>query len=69
MSGSNPFDPALFTPEAESDETKAINKAIVDALTGGPEWWDVGAQEVRDARARGEGPFPLAPQSDRARII
>ncbi len=69
MSGSNPFDPALFTPEAESDETKAINKAIVDALTGGPEWWDVGAQDVRDARARGEGPFPLAPKSDRARII
>ena len=62
----NPFDPALFDPSAISAETRAINKAIVDALTGGPEWWDIGAQAVRDARARGEGPFPLAPKSSLA---
>ena len=69
MSGSNPFDPSLFGPDAESEETKTINQVIIDTLTGGPEWWEVGAQEVRDARDRGEGPFPLAPKSERARII
>ena len=69
MSGANPFDPSLFGPDAESEEIKTINKVIVETLTGGPEWWDVGPQAVRDARDRGEGPFPLAPKSDRARTI
>ncbi|MDO8838965.1 MAG: alpha/beta hydrolase [Parvibaculum sp.] len=69
MSGSNSFDPKLFTAEAISAETKAINDAIIKAMDGAPDWWDIGAQEVRDARARGEGPFPLAPKSPRARTI
>ena len=69
MSGSNPFDPKLYMADAISAETKAINDAIVKAMDGAPDWWDVGAQEVRDARARGEGPFPLAPKSPRARTI
>jgi acetyl esterase/lipase len=69
MSGSNPFDPKLFTTGAISAETKAINDAIIKAMDGAPDWWDIGAQTVRDARARGEGPFPLAPKSSRARTI
>ena len=69
MSGSNPFDPKLYTADAISAETKAINDAIIKAMDGAPDWWDIGAQEVRDARARGEGPFPLAPKSPRARTI
>ena len=69
MSGSNPFDPKLYMADAISAETRAINDAIVKAMDGAPDWWDVGAQEVRDARARGEGPFPLAPKSPRARTI
>ncbi len=56
MSGSNPFDPKLYTADAISAETKAINDAIIKAMDGAPDWWDIGAQEVRDARARGEGP-------------
>lgn len=69
MSDKNPLDPALFKPEAISVETRAINEAIVKAMAGMEEWWDVGAQKVRDARARGEGAFPLAPKSERARTI
>lgn len=69
MSGSNPFDPKLYTADAISAETKAINDAIIKAMDGAPDWWDIGAQEVRDARARGDGPFPLAPKSPRARTI
>lgn len=69
MSDKNPLDPALFKPETISAETRAINDAIVKAMAGMEEWWDVGAQKVRDARARGEGAFPLAPKSERARTI
>lgn len=69
MSDKNPLDPALFKPEAISAETRAINDAIVNAMAGMEEWWEVGAQKVRDARARGEGAFPLAPKSERARTM
>lgn len=69
MSDKNPLDPALFKPDAISAETRAINDAIVKAMAGMEEWWEAGAQKVRDARARGEGAFPLAPKSERARTI
>lgn len=65
----NPLDPALFRPEAISDETRRFNEQILRLFTPVPNWWDVGAQAVRDSRARGEGPFPLAPKSSRARTI
>ena len=38
-------------------------------MTGMAEWWDVGAQKVRDARERGEGAFPPAAKSERAKWI
>lgn len=63
------LDPALFSDDAIPPETRAANAAIVQAMTGMAEWWDVGAQKVREARARGEGVFPAAPKSDRARWI
>ena len=69
MSASNPFDPKLFTPAAVSPETRAINDAIIDAMNGLPEWWETGVQTFREQREKGEGPFPLAPKSDRARTI
>ena len=62
-------DAALFRPEAISEETRRCNAEIVKLFTAAPNWWEVGAQAVRDARARGEGPFPLAPKSARARTI
>jgi acetyl esterase len=63
------YDPKLFNDDAIPPETRAANAAIVQAMTGMPEWWDVGAQKVREARARGEGIFPASPKSDRARWI
>lgn len=63
------LDPALFSDDAIPPETRSANEAIVAAMTGMAEWWDVGAQKVREARARGEGAFPPAAKSDRARWV
>jgi len=61
--------PALFRADAISEETRRFNAEIVKLFTPLPNWWEVGAQAVRDSRARGEGPFPVAPKSARARTI
>ena len=66
---SNPFDPALFRPEAISAETRAANEAFAKLLANAPDWWDVGVQVFRDARANGGGPFPPIVRSDKARTI
>lgn len=63
------LDPKLFAEDATPDDTKQINAAIIAAMTGTPEWWDVGAQRARDARAAGKGAFPAPVFSDRARWI
>jgi acetyl esterase/lipase len=60
------YDPALFRPDAVTEDTKAFNKAVIALMSGLPEWWDVGAEETRAARREGRGPFPLAPVSPRA---
>jgi acetyl esterase len=65
----NPFDPALFRPAAIAPDTAKLNDQLVDLLTGLPEWWVVGAEVTREARRRGDGPFPVAVKSPRARII
>jgi len=65
----NPLDAALFRPEAISDETCRFNEEIVKIFAPVPNWWEVGAQAVRDSRARGDGPFPAAAKSARARTI
>ncbi|HEY6333079.1 MAG TPA: alpha/beta hydrolase fold domain-containing protein, partial [Blastocatellia bacterium] len=66
---SNPLVPATFKPEAVSAETLEFNEKLVGITRAMPKWWIVGAQVQREARARGEGIFPLAPKSDRARTI
>jgi acetyl esterase/lipase len=66
MSG---VDPKLFADAAIPLETRALNEGIVKAMTGMAEWWEVGAAKVREARARGEGIFPAAAKSQRARWI
>jgi len=66
---SNPLDPALFRPEAVSAETRAANEAFAKLLANAPDWWDVGVQTLRDARAKGGGPFPSIVRSDKARTI
>ena len=58
--------PLDFAPGSETDETRATNEAIINAMTGMADWWEVGAEATREARRRGEGPFPLAPTSERA---
>jgi acetyl esterase len=65
----NPFDPSLFHPSATSAETAKLNQDLIDLMTGLPEWWVVGAEATREARRRGDGPFPVAAKSHRARTI
>jgi acetyl esterase/lipase len=36
----NPFDPALFRPEAIAPETRAFNQAIAARMKGAPKWWE-----------------------------
>jgi acetyl esterase/lipase len=64
MTGS--LDPALFRPEAISEETATFNSRLVALMAPMPDWWVVGAETMRDARRRGDGPFPTAPKSPRA---
>lgn len=61
-----PIDPAVFSDAAIPEETKALNAKLIELLTPAPEWWDIGAETVREARRLGRGPFPLAPRSPRA---
>jgi acetyl esterase len=63
------FDPSVFKPEAISAETLAANEAFRKALSGGPDWWDIGVPAFRAAAASGRGPFPPPPKSERARTI
>jgi acetyl esterase/lipase len=65
----NPFDPALFRPSAVAPDTAALNDQLVELLTPLPDWWVVGAEVTREARRRGDGPFPMAVKSPRARVI
>ena len=62
----NLFDPQLFSESAVSEETRKLNATLIGLLTPLPNWWDVGAEATREARRRGDGPFPLAPKSPRA---
>ena len=58
--------PLDFSPASVTAETRAINDAIIATMTGMQDWWVIGAETVRAARRRGEGPFPPTPKSDRA---
>ena len=66
---SNPFDPALFRPEAISAETLAANETFRKLTSAGPDWWDIGAPAYRAAIVAGRGPFPPPAKSERARTI
>lgn len=69
MSGDNPFDPELYKDAAVSAETRALNAALIDLLETSDDNWDIGVEEARARRDRGEGPFPAVPKSPRARTI
>jgi acetyl esterase len=61
--------PDLFRKDAIADDTAQLNDTLVGLLTGLPEWWNVGAENAREARRQGRGPFPAAIISPRARIM
>jgi hypothetical protein len=42
-----PFDPSLFKLEAISPETLAANEAFRKAMSGRPNWWDMGVPAYR----------------------
>src|SRR5277367_2930963 len=69
MTDTRPFDPALFGDAAIDPETASLNAQMIRVLTGQPEWWITGAATFREARRRGEGPFPAPVMSSRARTI
>jgi acetyl esterase/lipase len=69
MTDTRPFDPALFRDDAIDPETATFNAQMIELLTGGPDWWTLGPEAFRQARRRGEGPFPAAVYSNRARTI
>ena len=62
----SPLNPELFAPSAVAAETRALNKKLIELMTPLPEWWDVGAERVREARRLGEGAFPAPAMSERA---
>ena len=66
---SNPLDPKLFRPEAISAEISAATENFRQMLSGGPQWWEIGAAAFRQAAASGRGPFPLPEKSPRGRTI
>lgn len=62
------LDPAVFDPENEPPDARALNAAILLRLAG----WDnfaLPVPEVRAIRREGRGPFPAPTLSDRARTI
>ncbi|BBF94883.1 alpha/beta hydrolase [Blastochloris tepida] len=62
-------DASVFTDAAISLDTRALNTTIVDKLTSLPDPWTFPPAVIRERRARGLGPFPLAPKSPRAETI
>ena len=63
------LNPELFKPEAISAETHAFNEAIIQLFSKVDNWWEVGAQKLREASLRGEGPFPPVAKSEKARTM
>jgi dienelactone hydrolase len=58
-----------FRPEAIAEDTAKLNDALVELMTGAPEWWNLGPETVREARRQGRGPFPAPVLSPRARTV
>jgi acetyl esterase/lipase len=63
------LDPKLFSDDAVPEDTRTLNAGILEATKDMPNWWEVGAAKVREARAAGRGPFPAPVKSERARWV
>lgn len=55
----NPFDPALFRPEAVSPETRAINENMRKQMAAAPKWWE----QTGDEPPRFMAPPPKSPRA------
>ncbi|MEP9376880.1 alpha/beta hydrolase [Aquabacter sp. CN5-332] len=56
-----------FGAEAVAADTRMINQAVIKALAAIPDRGSVPPAVIRKARLEGRGPFPLPPESRRAR--
>ena len=63
------LDPSIFADSAIPEETARLNAGIIALTKDMANWWEVGAQTVRDARASGQGVFPAPVKSERAKWI
>ena len=63
------LDASDFADASIDEEIRAVNAEIVRRLNEGPDQWSLPPAEIRARRARGEGPFPLAPKSPRAAML
>lgn len=61
------IDASKFRPEAASNEVRNLNENLKDTMRKGPKWFEVGAANYREMRARGETVFPQAVVLDRGR--
>ena len=69
MPGTPELDPTLFRPDAIDADTAALNKTMIEVMTGLPEWWVVSPAAAREGRRQGRAPFPAPVMSSRARTI
>ncbi|MEW6255956.1 MAG: alpha/beta hydrolase [Pseudomonadota bacterium] len=58
---------ADFDPEAVAGDTRMVNQAVIRALSAIPNRSAIPPAVTRQARLEGRGPFPLPPESPRAR--
>lgn len=52
------IDVSKFAPSAISQQTKDFNDHLIKAMSGGPLWYEVGAEKYRKMRWNGETPMP-----------
>lgn len=63
------IDPALFRPEAVSEETSRFNEIARIQLADAPDPWAVRPAEARKRRAEGKGFFPLEKAEPTAKTV
>ncbi|KIX10178.1 uncharacterized protein Z518_01259 [Rhinocladiella mackenziei CBS 650.93] len=63
------LDTTKFGPGTISEETKTFNQKLMDIMSKGPKWYEVGAKRYREMRAAGETPLPKAVYLDSAEDI
>jgi len=54
------LDASKFGVAAAPEETHAFNRHLMELMSRGPKWYEVGAERYREMRAAGETPLPKA---------